>query len=29
MGLMQTLNFKNQKNKKINMYKDILNNNLN
>jgi len=29
MGLMQALNFKNQKNKKINMYKDILNNNLN
>ena len=29
MGLMQALNFKNQKNKKINMYKDIHNNNLN
>ena len=29
MGLMQALNFKNQKNKKINMYKDILNKNLN
>ena len=29
MGLRQALNFKNQKNKKINMYKDIHNNNLN